>query len=289
MKNIITILFLFSAYVFNAQNTISLYPNKAPGSENWDWHEKEMFSKIFQTRVVFNVAMPSLTVYRPEKELNKGTAVVICPGGGFHTLSIEKEGIEVAKWLNSKGITAFVLKYRLVKSETDNPVKELLPLLKNRKKLDSVNAPVIPLAIADGLEAIKYVKEHAADYKVDRNRIGIMGFSAGGLVTCGVTFNGKGDSRPDFVAPIYGNTTALKQTIVPDDAPPMFIVAATDDELGLAPQSVKLYSDWIAAGKTAELHMYSKGGHGFGMTKKGLPVDSWIERFGDWLKLQGFM
>ncbi len=116
-----------------------------------------------------------------------------------------------------------------------------------------------------------------------------MGFSAGGSVTCGVVFNGKEESRPDFVAPIYAYTNALKLTTVPDDAPPIFIVAATDDDLGLAPQSVKLYSDWIAAGKTAELHMYSKGGHGFGMTKKGLPVDSWIERFGDWLKLQGFM
>jgi acetyl esterase/lipase len=221
--------------------------------------------------------------------LANGTAVIVCPGGGFHTLSINSEGIEVAKWLNTKGITAFVLKYRLVKSETDDPVKELFPLFENRKKLDSINAPVVTLAIADGLAAIQYVREHAAEFNIKQNKIGIIGFSAGGTVAAGTVYNSKGINRPDFAAPIYAYTGALKNTVVPVDAPPLFIAAASDDQLGLAPNSVQTYSNWLTAGKSAELHIYSKGGHGFGMRKMNLPVESWIDRYGDWLKLQGML
>lgn len=290
MKKKVLLFLVFSALFTKAQTIVPLYPNRAPGSENWDWQEKELFSKAFQTQIVYNVSQPSLTVYVPNKVVANGTAVIICPGGGFHTLSINNEGAEVAKWCNSKGITAFVLKYRLVKSETDNPVKELIPLLNNRKKLDSVNAPVIPLAITDGLVAIQFVRDHAAEYKIEKDKIGIIGFSAGAAVTIGSVFNYSSSSnRPDFAAPIYVYTGALVNTIVPTDAPPLFIAAATDDPLGLASSSVRLYSDWLASGKSAELHMYSKGGHGFGMRKQNLPVDSWIERFGDWLDLQGFL
>lgn len=289
MKNTILILLLFSAFAANAQKVIPLYQGKAAGSENWNWNEKEMFSETFQTKVVYNVSQPTLTMYAPDKALANGTAMIVCPGGGFHTLSINSEGIEVAKWLNSKGITAFVLKYRLVKSETDDPVKELFPLFENRKKLDSINAPVVTLAIADGLAAIQYVRDHAAEYNIEKNKIGIIGFSAGGTVAAGTVYNSKGNNRPDFAAPIYAYTGALKNTVVPADAPPLFIAAASDDQLGLAPNSVKTYSDWLAAGKSAELHIYSKGGHGFGMRKLNLPVESWIERFGDWLKLQDLL
>ncbi|MFV5690196.1 GDSL-type esterase/lipase family protein [Flavobacterium sp. ZT3R25] len=289
MKNKAFLIVLFIAFISNAQKTISLYQGKAPGSENWNWQEKEMFSETFQTQMVYNVSQPILTVYEPNKALANGTAVIVCPGGGFHTLSINSEGIDVAKWLNSKGITAFVLKYRLVKSETDDPVKEIFPLFENRKKLDSVNAPVVPLAIADGLTAIQYVRDHAVEFNIEKNRIGIIGFSAGGTVALGTVFNSKGSNRPDFAAPIYAYTGALKNTTVPADAPPLFIAAASDDQLGLAPNSVKTYSDWLTAGKSAELHIYSKGGHGFGMRKLDLPVESWIDRFGDWLELQGLL
>ncbi|OYX25139.1 MAG: G-D-S-L family lipolytic protein [Flavobacteriales bacterium 32-35-8] len=289
MKNKFLILLVFSAFVSNAQKVIPLYQGIAPGSENWNWQEKEMFSETFQTQVVYNVSQPTLTMYAPNKALANGTAVIICPGGGFHTLSINSEGIEVAEWLNSKGITAFVLKYRLVKSLTDDPVKEAFPLFENRKKLDSVNAAVVPLAIADGLTAIQYVRDHAAEFNIEKNRIGIIGFSAGGTVAAGTVYNSKGNNRPDFAAPIYAYTGALKNKVVPTDAPPLFIAAASDDQLGLAPNSVKTYSDWLAEGKSAELHVYSKGGHGFGMRKLDLPVDSWIERFGDWLELQGLL
>ncbi|TRX21376.1 GDSL-type esterase/lipase family protein [Flavobacterium franklandianum] len=292
MKNtvsIVTFIFFSQIGMMNAQKTIPLYQGKAPGSENWNWQEKEMFSETFQTQMVYNVSQPTLTVYEPNKALANGTAVIVCPGGGFHTLSINSEGIDVAKWLNSKGTTAFVLKYRLVKSETDDPVKELFPIFENRKKLDSINAAVVPLAIADGLAAIQYVRDHSNEFNIQKNRIGIIGFSAGGTVALGTVFNSTASNRPDFAAPIYAYTGALKSMVVPADAPPIFIAAASDDQLGLAPNSVKTYSDWLAAGKSAELHIYSKGGHGFGMRKLDLPVESWIERFGDWLELQGLL
>jgi acetyl esterase/lipase len=283
------VLLLFCVPIVQAQQVIPLYPGKAPGSESWTWQEKESTQNMFKTRVVYNVVNPSLTAYLPDRANANGTAVIICPGGAFHTLSIDSEGIEVAKWLNANGVTAFVLKYRLVHSLTDDPVAELLPKMSDFKKLDAENAPVVPLAIADGRKAIEYVKQHATEFGINPSRIGIMGFSAGGTVAAGVAFSYTPANPPAFVAPIYAYMGALDKTTVPTDAPPLFVAAATDDQLGLASHSTKIYNDWIAARKGAELHMYAKGGHGFGMRKQNLPVDSWIERFGEWLGFLGLL
>lgn len=279
---------LFGAKTW-AQKVIALYPGKAPGSESWTWQEKESRNNAFNTAVVYNVVHPTITAYLPNPAVANGTAVIIAPGGAFHTLSINSEGVDVAKWLNRKGIAAFVLKYRLVRSLTEDPVKELLPKMSNFKKLDEENDSVVNMAIADGKKAVEYVRRHAADYNIDPNRIGLMGFSAGGTVTMGVGLSYTANNRPDFLAPIYPYTGALPPTRVPKDAPPLFVCAATDDQLGIAAHSSNLYNEWIAAGKPAELHMYAKGGHGFGMHKQSLPVDSWIERFGEWLGVQGFL
>jgi acetyl esterase/lipase len=281
-------LFLILANVVSAQKVIGLYPGAAPGSEKWTHKEKEYFSKVWNTQVVTNVAQPTLTLYAPEPSVANGTAVIICPGGGFHALSINSEGIDVARWLNKKGVTAFVLKYRLVPTGEDG-TKEVMEKMSKGKSLDDENMPVIPLAIADGAAAVTYVRKHAAEFGISPSRIGLMGFSAGGTVTAGVVFNYTAESRPDFVAPVYAYMGALKNMTVAQDAPPMFVVAASDDQLGLAPDSVSLYSKWIAAKKSAELHLYSKGGHGFGMRKQNLPSDQWIERFGEWLAVQGLL
>jgi acetyl esterase/lipase len=212
--------------------------------------------------------------------------VVICPGGAFFALSIDSEGFDVARWLNTKGVTCFVLKYRLVECKTDDPTRELM----TRGKLDDIVAPVVKLAMADGNAAVGYVRKHAKEYGVNPDRIGIMGFSAGGTVTASVAYNYSPDTRPNFVAPIYlAYNWTIKAGGVPADAPPMFVLAATDDPLGLGPHSVDIYKDWTAAKKPAELHLYSKGGHGFGMRKQNLPTDHWIERFADWLEVQGLL
>jgi acetyl esterase/lipase len=287
--SIYTIALIVMANNLFSQKVIALYPGKAPGSQNWNWKEKENSKNMFNTPVIYNVAEPTLSVYLPDTAVANGTAVIIAPGGAFHTLSIESEGIDVAKWLNAKGVTCFVLKYRLVYMDTDDPVGTLMKKMADFKKLDEENDSVVNMAIADGLKAIEFVRTHAVEYKVNPNKIGIMGFSAGGTVTMGAVFNYTTVNRPNFAAPIYPYINALKNQIIMADAPPLFICAASDDQLGLATHSTNLYNAWVAAKKEAELHMYLKGGHGFGMRKQGLPTDTWIERFGDWLKLKGLL
>src|SRR5580658_5467026 len=284
---LVTILLSLSCLPAIAQErTIRLYGGPAPGSEDWKQKEQESRTNLWETRVVFNVANPTLTVFQPKAGEANGTAVVICPGGAFFALSIDSEGFDVARWLAGKGVTCFVLKYRLVECKTDDPTREVM----DRGPLDQVVAPIVKLALADGKAAIAYVRKHAAEYGVNPERIGILGFSAGGTLAVSVAMNYTAESRPDFVAPIYpAYNWAIKGSGVPGDAPPAFILAASDDPLGLAPQSVTIYQEWIAAGKPAELHLYSKGGHGFGMRQQHLPCDHWIERFSDWLEVQGLL
>lgn len=270
-----------------AQDVIPLYPGTPPGSVQETYPEKEYFSKAWNTEVVTNVTKPSLTVFKPSPELRNGTALVICPGGGFMALSIDSEGSDVAKYVAAKGVTAFVLKYRLAHTGED-ATQEFGALLADRQKFQEMLGKIVPLAVADGLAAVTYVRQHATEWGVSPDRVGIIGFSAGGAVAAGVAFHYTPAGRPAFVAPIYAGG-GFKDTAVPADAPPMFIAAATDDQLGLAPESLALYEKWTAAKKSAELHLYAKGGHGFGMRKQNLPTDHWIDRFADWLEWQGWL
>jgi acetyl esterase/lipase len=267
------------------QQVVPLYPGAAPGSESWKHSEKENNQNLWQTRVVYNVSKPTLTIFKAERP--NGCGLVICPGGAFYALSIDSEGNDVARWLNAKGVTCFVLKYRLVECKTEDPTQEVMTA---GARLGEIVAPIVKLAAADGRAAVAHVREHAKEYGVKPDRIGITGFSAGGTVAASVAFSYTKESRPDFVAPIYlAYDWAVKPNGVPSDAPPIFILAATDDPLGLAPHSVRLYNDWTAAKKPAELHLYSKGGHGFGMRKQNLPSDRWIHLLADWLEIHGFL
>jgi acetyl esterase/lipase len=270
-----------------AQDVIPLYPGIAPGSTPQNYPEKQYFSTVWHTDVVTNVTRPTLTVFKPSPELKNGTAIVICPGGGFMALSIASEGTDAAKYLAAKGVTAFVLKYRVAHTGED-ATQEFGPLYADKQKFNETIKNVEPLAVADGLAAVTYVRQHASEWGVSPDRVGIIGFSAGGFVAAEVAFHYTPESRPAFVAPIYAGALS-KDAPVPSDAPPMFIAAATDDSLGLAPQSIALYQKWTDAHKSAELHMYAKGGHGFGMRKQNLPTDQWIDRFADWMQLQGFL
>jgi acetyl esterase/lipase len=279
-------LVLTASQAARSQEVIRLYPGPAPGSEKWTHEEREYFSPLFNTQVVTNVSQPTLTHYAPAPGSANGTSVIICPGGGFHALSINSEGIEVARWLNAKGVTGFVLKYRLVPTGKDGVVEMLG---KNREKMKKDMKSASTLAEADGAAAVKYVRDHASELGVSPHRIGLMGFSAGGTVTAAVALNHVAENRPDFVAPIYPYLGAIGEFDVPKEAPPLFVVAASDDPLGLAGDALSIYGKWLAAKKPAELHLYSKGGHGFGMKKQRLPSDHWIERFGDWLDVQGLL
>ncbi|MBS1975236.1 MAG: alpha/beta hydrolase, partial [Bacteroidetes bacterium] len=275
------------AVLLAQQKTIMLYKGAAPGSENWNWDEALNDHNAWNTKVVYNVVRPSLTLFAPDPSIANGTAIIICPGGGFHALSINSEGNDVAEWLVKKGVTCFVLRYRLAHSLTADPVQEWMAGFGKREQQQKDSA-VIPLSIADGKTAVAYVRSHAAEFKIDPGKIGIIGFSAGGTVAAAAAFNYTPENKPDFVAPIYPYIPAGLQGPVLPDAPPLFIAAATDDQLGLAPHSVDLYTKWTKAKKSAELHLYSKGGHGFGMRTQHLPSDTWIERFGDWLKATGY-
>ena len=186
-----------------AQTVIPLYPGDAPGSPQQANQEKQYFSKAWNTEVVTNVSRPTLTVYKPTGGVNSGSAVIICPGGGFMALSIENEGNQAATYLAARGITAFVLRYRLVPTEGD-ATEDFGRLLQNdRARFDQMVAKAVPIAIADGMAAVAYVRQHAAEYGVSPDRVGIMGFSAGGGVTTGVAFQYKPESRPAFLGFIY--------------------------------------------------------------------------------------
>ena len=281
-------LILFVATSAASQNVIPLYEGTPPGSEPANYPEKEYFSKLWNTEVVTNVTKPTLTVFKPAPGTANGTAIVVAPGGGFMALSITSEGTDVAKYLAAKGVTAFVLKYRLAHTGED-ATQEFTDLFNDRQKFGEIVGKVIPLSIADGQAAVTYVRQHASEWGISPDRVGIIGFSAGGTVAAGTAFHYAPDGKPAFVAPIYAAAGRLKDSTVPADAPPMFIVAATDDNLGLAPDSIALYEKWREAKKSVELHMYAKGGHGFGMHVHNIPTDHWIDRFADWLDLQGFL
>ena len=286
--------FLFSLILFlyatiNAQQkVIQLYDGPAPGSESWTWNEAENNNNMWQTKVVYNVTKPTLTVFVPEADKANGTAVIIAPGGGFYALSINSEGLDVAKWLVQKGVTCFVLKYRLVHVLSNDPTAEFAGKM-GKKEFDDDVSKVMPLVIADGRNAIAWVRKHASEYKIEANRIGIMGFSAGGTVASSTLFGYAKENRPDFAAPIYPFFPSAMIGPVANDVPPIFIVTATDDGFGLAPHSIDLYNKWLSTKHDAELHMYARGNHGFGMRKQNLPTDNWIERFYDWLGVQGLL
>ncbi|MBN1790531.1 MAG: alpha/beta hydrolase [Bacteroidales bacterium] len=304
MKNTIVLAFLLVSAVSPGlqaqQQVIPLWPGAAPGSENWTQKEVQYLNDQKQ-KMIRNVVIPTLTVYKPDPAKANGTAVIVAPGGGFLFLSWQTEGTEVAEWLASKGITAFLLKYRLNNSgETQEEFQKAMMAL--FKAISAANNPqnagkpegdishheamsaITMLGREDGRQAIRIVRKHAAEWGINPAKIGIMGFSAGGMVTLGPVLQHDQESRPDFAAPVY---TPWSDTPVPADAPPLFILVAGDDQLA-AQGSIAMYTAWKNARKEAELHVYAKGGHGFGMQKKGLPVDSWIERFWEWMKAQGF-
>lgn len=290
MKKLITglILFIFIPWLSaqSGNRTIPVYPGAPPGSAHWDWQEQEL--KLGGNTLVYNVSIPTLMVFEAEPSVANGTAVIVCPGGGFHMLSMDSEGYDVAKWLNSKGITAFVLKYRLVHCLTNNPMQEFMSKQPNTPKFNKDIEPVVAMGIADGKAAIAYVRTHAAEFGINPRKIGIMGFSAGGTVAAGVAFTYDAQSRPDFAAPIYPYVGSFGDPAVPADAPPMFIAAATDDVFGFQKHCTALYDKWVDARKPAELHIYAKGNHGFGMRKQNLPTDGWIDRFYEWVKVLGY-
>jgi acetyl esterase/lipase len=263
---------------------VQVWPGQVPDADLWRGSGPELERPHREnSRLVRNVSQPTLEVFLPEPSLATGTGVVVCPGGGFHFLMVDKEGTEVARWLNARGVAAFVLKYRVYPTPDDDELftQQVSDLRARRPQIDQVR----PMAAADGLQALRVVRQQSETYGVVRDRLGILGFSAGAYVAACAASEYDAESRPSFAAPVYGLWAPRP---VPTDAPPLFLAAATDDAVVEVDHSLALYSAWRAAGRPVELHLYARGGHGFGMNRQGLPSDTWIERFWDWLQSEGF-
>jgi len=250
---------------------VNIWPGTAPGSENWTQKERTADNTPIGT-VVFNVVTPTLTAYLPERSNATGACVIIAPGGAFVALAIDLEGNNVARWLQAKGIAAFVLKYRIMEKR-----QEGIPAM----NMDEAGK----YGIADGIQALKVVRQHAAEWGISPDRVGFMGFSAGAMVTSGSLLQKDAAARPNFAAMIYGGPFGVMPAI-PAKLPPMFLVWAQDDPVALEPV-VKFYDALTSAGHKPEVHIFSTGGHGFGMRKQGTSSDHWIDAFYYWLEAQG--
>ena len=286
---------LCSLMAAHAQTEIRLWPGKAPGSEQWSIAEATTRSPSGE-RVITNVSDPTLTVFLPDPSLANGTAAVIAPGGALRVLGFDNEGVKLAEWLNQRGIAGFVLKYRTLQQDPSAPRGPLpgmpRPGAGAREELVIVNgnanpAPddaalntVLELAVADAQAALELVRRRADEWHVDPQRVGIIGFSAGGGVAVGTALAAKPDASPAFLVSVYG--PSLQDVSVPANAPPLFVaVGAT--HFNVTNGCLALFAAWKAAGKPAEIHVYDGISAGFGMTKRGHPVDGWTDRLHEWL------
>jgi acetyl esterase/lipase len=256
---------------------IPLWPKGAPGFENRR-NEPEQAKDYW----VKNIHNPSLTVFLPPAGKANGAAVVVCPGGGHRLLVYTAEGIDPAKYLSNLGVTVFVLKYRLGR-DTLSPYK------------------IDVHAKQDGYRAMRLVRSKAAEYGLDANRIGMMGFSAGGEVVDMVAYGqGKGDqsapdpidrlnARPNFLIQIYPGPGYIPD-VLPADAPPVFLLAANDDAC-CSVSVVKLLERYRAAKIPVELHLYTQGDHGFNMGNRSKlqSISTWPQRMADWLTDNGYL
>ena len=271
-------LFAFSA-LDAQQKVIPLYQGSAPGSENWNWEEKETINQISKMKVVYNVVKPTLTIFFPESP--NGTGIITCPAN-LLGLNFEHEGINLARELNKKGFTVFVLKYRVVRLVTDDPWQEILKILRDTTLYREKTADVRNLAFDDLKTAMIHVRKNANEYKVAPNKIGVVGFSgSASTLVSRLALLGEPETRPDFVGFIYAGRVTTEN--IQATTPPAFIAVAADDTVA-AKNAIKVYTAWKAAGVPAELHIYSKGGHGL----RFAPGNTWKDRFGDWIKNEGF-
>jgi acetyl esterase/lipase len=229
-----------------------------------------------------NISIPTIQVFLPRGDLNTKTAMIICPGGGMRANAIHHEGFDVAKALNKKGIAAFVLKYRLVPIHLIGKNEGLdHPYSKEKKQL--------AYGHLDALNAIAHVRENNLKYDINPDKIGIMGFSAGGAVTMEATYKSSEKNRPNFIAPIYPWMKIVDDQEPPAYGPPIFIVCTTEDALKLAIPSAEIYTDWAEKNYISELHLYHHGKHGFGMRKTNYPVDNWFDNMVDWIDAIGML
>ena len=255
----------------------------ATASESWHSQYKSTFAR--------NVTVATLTPFLPKKGKATGAAVIVAPGGGFRTLSMSNEGWDVAKALADKGVAAFVLKYRLKQTPAEMAAfeKSMAEMFSgvgraNRPLVDQDPAVELAAQIADARAAFALVRKRSKEWQVDADRVGMIGFSAGAMLTISTTLYGK-DAKPAFIGDIYGPLTKVD---VPADAPPLFVALAADDPF-FANAGYGLIESWRAAKRPVEFHLFEQGGHGFGMYPKTTTSTGWFDSFVRWLDMHGYL
>lgn len=267
---------------------VKLWPGKAPGEKKELPAEAFIEPKKGQAEVkrLGNVSEPTVTIYSPPKDKANGTAVVVAPGGGYSILAIEHEGSQVCEWLNSLGVTAALLKYRVPKREAQTPDNLAM--------------------VQDAQRAVTLVRAHMIDVGFDGKRVGMLGFSAGGhLTACTALFKKRMYDKVDKADEAFGHEPSFAVLVYPayltdkggalkpefevkKDSPPMFFAHSTDDPV-TSEGSVALYLALKKNGVPAEMHLYASGGHGYGMRKIPHPAATWPDRAADWLKSRGLL
>ena len=288
------------AIAADAPLVIDVWPGK-PADDNAETIGEEKFIQLMvngkpyevagkPTKWKTNVTKPTLTIYRPASDKNTGTAMLICPGGGYHNLGWDVEGEEIAEWLNSLGMTGIILKYRCP-----------------RRPGDEKGVPPIG-PVKDAQRAVSLVRSKAKEWGIDPQRIGMIGFSAGGHLVGATATNFEKRTyepvdaideiscRPDFGIPVYSGYFKFKEvgplspTVkLPVDSPPLLFVHASDDPISDVEHSVTFYLALKRAGIHSDLHVYASGGHGFGVRPTNAACSAWTTACSDWLRNRGFL
>ena len=257
---------------------IFLWPEGAPGSEGKPEKDIVVVGGSGE-RSIYGVHRPSITPFLPSKEKATGAAVLVIPGGGHRVLAWDHEGPNLARWLSERGVAAFVLKYRLARETNSTYKLEVHPLADTRK-------------------AVELIRNRAKEWGIDAKKVGVAGFSAGGELAAMAAGNfdfgnvevekATDASKPDFQALIYPGKS--RQIVPTKESPPAFLACSYDDRPDISEGLAELYLRFKKAGVKSELHIYSTGGHGFGVRESNKrPVGQWTERFLDWMKESGFI
>jgi acetyl esterase/lipase len=272
----------------STRQVLPIWPGKPPGLENPTEHESSMVPPTNPgVHIARNVTLPTLTVYLPKSGNPSKTAVIVAPGGGFRVLAIDQEGYSVADWLSQHGIAAFVLKYRLAQTPASD--EEFMP---SKPAAGAPARMMTPLpegaehdAIADGIQAIKVVRANAAKWGISPDRVLVVGFSAGAVVTSGTMLAENPADRPNYVATIYGAPFGALPEI-PADTPPAFLAVAEDDPVAAKPV-LAFFNALREAKARPELHVFRDGQHGFSMAQRNSTSDHWIEELYWWMESYG--